>query len=74
MSATKLRSHERNPGIFPADRACRNCGAKPLSRNNPSDICAPCNRGEWEEPKATDLHPVQVARIGTERDLESLAA
>lgn len=56
---------ERKPGPYEADRACRVCGAKPLSRNNPSDICAPCNRGEWEEGEATtrQLHDVQVARL-----------
>ena len=32
---------ERNPGLYEANRPCRACSAV-LSRNNPRDICAPC--------------------------------
>jgi hypothetical protein len=49
MSSEKVAVLPRNPGLFPANRECRRCGAKPLSRNNPGNICGPCNNGVWEE-------------------------
>lgn len=43
---------ERAPGPFEAGRQCA-CGAR-LSRYNPSDSCAPCSGGSWDEPELTD--------------------
>lgn len=47
MSTINTRApKERKPGPYAADRTCAECGAR-LSRNNPLDLCAPCNGGDW---------------------------
>lgn len=58
------RFTERDPGPYPAKRACPDCGAH-LSRCNPGPRCAPCSGGEWETGDHTDrqLHDVAVARL-----------
>jgi hypothetical protein len=66
MSTTKTsKRHERKPGPYPADRECRGCGARPLSRNNPSDYCAPCSGGDWlpGEPTELEIRRLQKARM-----------
>jgi len=61
----------RKPGPYARERSCRVCGASPLSSYNPSDICAPCNRGDWEVPEASDE---KVKRLRAERLREIRAA
>lgn len=53
----------------PAKQPCRECGS-PLARLNPSDICSPCNGGEWEGPELTEA---QVKRLRVAR-LEEIGA
>jgi len=40
---------ERKPGPYEARRRCFTCRCY-LSRNNPSDQCAPCSGGDWISP------------------------
>jgi len=54
VSTVKTKRHERNPGPYPAERECKGCGAKPLSRYHAGDYCAPCQGGEWHNPDELD--------------------
>lgn len=63
---------ERQPGPYKANRACKRCGAKPLSRYNGTDLCAPCNGGDWDPP-TPQPHPAFTARLNHERDFEAAA-
>jgi len=48
-SVKTAKRHERRPGPYAPDRRCSTCGCY-LSRNNPLDICAPCQGGDWHSP------------------------
>jgi hypothetical protein len=64
------KRHERRPGPYEALRRCSSCRCF-LSRNNPADLCAPCQGGDWHSP---DELEERRARKLTAAKLEGLAA
>lgn len=65
----------RKPGLYPAGRRCEGCGAK-LSRNNPGEICAPCNNGQWKEGEGEALTEAQLKELRVARleEIDAVAA
>jgi hypothetical protein len=70
-SVKTAKRHERRPGPYDPDRRCSTCGCF-LSRNNPLNMCAPCQGGDWHSEE--ELTELQAKRLSAGRLEESLAA
>jgi hypothetical protein len=56
---------QRKPGPYAAKRRCESCSAY-LSRNNPSNFCAPCSGGDWIPGEPTDRQVLELRRARLE--------